>query len=1083
MSLCDRTAALRRVWSMLILGAVTTACGGGGDGPVGTGVPVPTTITVATPSVTLQSIAATSATSVTVRDADGAVIAAPSITWSSDAPSVASVAGTGTGSAATITATGRGVAVITARSGAIATSTTVFVRSAFAVSVSPSQGAIRVGATLPLQALVSADEGAATTVTWTSDTPAIATVSSQGLVTGITLGTVSITARSTSDTRLSASASVTIAPARALVLSPVEMNIGRADARALQAQVFLDAGQSTAVLWRTNRPLIATVTQQGVVTGVSDGDATITAVSAADTTLRSTATVHVVPIVRSITLSATASLLNIGQTQTFVATVIADQGVAKTIAWSSSDPAVASVSATGVTTAIGVGSAVIRARAVSDSTREATVTVTVAARPVALTLGVRTVGLTIGRTTNVSAIVSGDPGISTSVLWQSRNPAVASVNAAGELTGVGAGATWIVAQAIADMSQRDSVRATVVPQLAASWSTTRLGGPLIEDIRSLWSLNSTLAYAVNSLGDVYRWNGTEWLVSARGSTFGTSFVAVHGVSASAVTAVGTNGVIARFNGTTWTASASGVSAALSDVWMHSADTAWAVGANGVTLRLLNGAWSAGTSGTTRSLRAVWGSGNLAFAVGDSGVVRRWQSGGWGAVTSGVTETLRDVWSAGNGTVYAVGDFGQIIHWNGSAFVTEASGTSATLHAISGSANGSLYAAGDGVVVSKTTGSWLEATPPYSTRFGAAAVDQDGRLWVGGQRGLVLYLGGQSSWSTLSLTPDLLDVWSSSATHALAVGELGFIFRYNGSTWARQAAPTLERLNTVWAASTNVAFAGGDNGVLLRWNGSTWARQTSPTGDHIYAMWGASDAAVWAVTDGGHVLFWNGSTWAVVHTQALPLYAVYGTSAQDVHIAGLSGTAAHWNGATWTTRPTGGDPVLVGLWAADAQTSLAVGARDFSSGVALRYGGTWSEQTTGTSNILSAVWGAVGFDLYAVGDLGTIIRYNGTGWLPMNSGTTEFLWAVSGSPDGTGAGFAVGLNGVVVQAGSAGSALASSAMASSAMASSALVRSGSATRERAVRDMRISGSARDRDAGPIGSRGLPTGDARRARGRR
>ena len=48
-----------------------------------------------------------------------------------------------------------------------------------------------------------------------------------------------------------------------------------------------------------------------------------------------------------------------------------------------------------------------------------------------------------------------------------------------------------------------------------------------------------------------------------------------------------------------------------------------------------------------------------------------------------------------------------------------------------------------------------------------------------------------------------------------------------------------------------------------------------------------------------------------------------------------------------------------------------------------------------------MWGAVGFDLYAVGDEGTLIRYNGTSWTAMASGTSDFLWAITGAPDASG----------------------------------------------------------------------------------
>lgn len=1006
----------RCTFGLAALFTLLSACGGGVDTGGGTGVPTPATVSLSAASLILNGIASSATTTATVRDASGAVMSGPAVVWSVDNAEIASVAGSG--STATLTARERGVAVVTARVGGLSASTTVFVRAAVSVNVTPGESSVRVGNTTPLQATVAADEGAATTVTWSSSAPTIASVSSQGVVSGVTPGLAVITARSVSDARLSATATVTVAPARGVFITPGEMNIGRDEARALSAQVFVDAGASTAVIWRTNRPLIATVNQQGVATGVSDGDATITAIAVADTTLRATALVRVVPVVRSIVLAPLTATLNVSQTQPFTATVVADQGVSAAVQWSSSNSAVVTVNAQGLATAVGVGTATVRARAVSDSTREATATVIVNTRPVVLTLGTRTLGLTIGRSNTVSAVVTGDPGIATTVQWTSRNTAVASVNAQGQVTGTGSGATYLVAQADADASKRDSVRVTVVSQLASAWTPTRLGGPLIEDIVSLWAPTATLAYAVNSPGDVYRWDGTTWTIAVRGAQFGTVFTAVHGMSSSAVTAVGTNGVIVQFNGSAWSPMISGTTAVLNDVWMYNSDGAWAVGDGGTVLRLVGGVWNAMNGGTTRRLRGVWGSGSIAYAVGDGGELRRFQTGNWQPVASGTSETLHDVWASADGfsSVFAVGEFGTVLRWNGSAFEKEVSGTQATLLRVAGGSNGLMAVAGDGVALQRSAGTWADQSPPYRTRFSAVAIDGSGGVWVGGQRGLVMRTPAADAWATLSLSPDLLDVWSSSATHAIAVGELGFIFRYDGSTWTRQAAPTLERLNTVWAASPTSAFAGGDNGVLLRWNGTTWAEQASPTSDHVYAMWGSGSDAVWAVTDGGEVLFWNGTLWSIVHTQSQPLYGIYGTSSDDVHVVGAAGVSLHWNGARWSPRSTNSNHVLVGLWAADSARDFVVGARaDFSSGVAMRYAnGTWVELGTGTSNILSAIWGAVEFDLYAVGELGTIVRYNGTGWQPMVSGTTEFLWAISGAPDATGAGFAVGLNGVVLQ---------------------------------------------------------------------
>lgn len=69
---------------------------------------------------------------------------------------------------------------------------------------------VKVGATVKLTALVSADEGVATTVTWKSETPAVATVAADGTVTGVSAGTAKIVATSTVDPTKSGYLEVTV---------------------------------------------------------------------------------------------------------------------------------------------------------------------------------------------------------------------------------------------------------------------------------------------------------------------------------------------------------------------------------------------------------------------------------------------------------------------------------------------------------------------------------------------------------------------------------------------------------------------------------------------------------------------------------------------------------------------------------------------------------------------------------------------------------------------------------------------------------------------------------------------------------
>ena len=70
--------------------------------------------------------------------------------------------------------------------------------------------------------------------------------------------------------------------------------------------MVIDAGLSTAVIWRSDNPAIAMVAQNGLVTGVSQGSTAITAISVVDTTRRGSALIDIVPVVRDLDLTPSA---------------------------------------------------------------------------------------------------------------------------------------------------------------------------------------------------------------------------------------------------------------------------------------------------------------------------------------------------------------------------------------------------------------------------------------------------------------------------------------------------------------------------------------------------------------------------------------------------------------------------------------------------------------------------------------------------------------------------------------------------------------------------------------------------------
>ncbi|MDQ8158257.1 MAG: Ig-like domain-containing protein [Gemmatimonadota bacterium] len=884
------------------------------------------------------------------------------------------------------------------------------------VAVTPVATTIRIGEAQPLSAVVDAANGAGTGVSWTSEAPAVATVSSTGTVTAIAVGTATIRATATADAKVSGTATITVQSVRGMTVTPTTLTLGAGQTQTVLATVRLDPGQATTISWRTTAAAIATVSATGVVAGVAPGVATITAVAVADTTVRATVAVSVVPAIRAVTVTPPTAALFIGMTQPLTVTVTADAGLAQTVAWRSSNPAAATVNASGVVTAVGFGTSTITVLSTVDTTRRATSVITVTPRTTSVSITQRNVGLNPGTSLALTGIVSADPGIGTGVAWSSGASSVVSITAQGVVSGVSLGSALITATSTADPTKRDTVTVSVVPRLATAWSASRLGASLRDDVPSIVAVGPSEAFAVDVAGDIYRWNGTAWALSL-GST--ADYLAVHASSATNVIAVGLNGAIARWNGTAWSTMTSGTTRALNAVWVESATTAWAVGVNGTILRLATNTWSTETSGSTRTLQGVWAGDNVAYAVGSDGEVLRRTAGAWARVTVPSGETLYGVHGLSATDVVVVGSNGTLLRWNGTVWSTlGVGGFTGSLYQISGSAanGGRRYFVGDGGVGQVDAGIATVVNTPYAPQMYGISVDATGTAWASGARGAVMRSadGGGATWSTNNLVPDLLDVWTTAASNAFAVGEFGFIYRWNGSSWTKLASPTQATLTTVWGTAAGDGFIGGEQGTMLRWNGSTWTAMTFPSSSTVSALWGVNSSNVYATTKAGEVLQFNGSVWRVAVVGGAPLWSVFGASANDVYAAGEGGTVLRVSGATPTALPLLSG-TMTGVWLTGGTNVLAVGANVAgTTGVAFRYNGSaWSTLTVGATPGLTALWGASAFDLYATGDLGTLLRYDGSTWSSIPTGTTDLLWSVSGAPNATGGAFAVGLNGTIV----------------------------------------------------------------------
>jgi len=234
------------------------------------------------------------------------------------------------------------------------------------------------GATYQLTATVRDGVGNLLTghpATWSSSNPGGLTVSQTGLVTALAAGAYFVTATVDS---LQAYAGVFVGagPPASVSVAPTAASVGAAgDTLVLTAIVRDAAGRlldHPATTWVSSDPSVATVASDsagglglavGTVTGVIPGVATITATSG---TASGTASLTVTQAasVASVTVSPTSTSLVSHATKQLVATVRDPSGkvlAGRSIAWVSDNPAVATVSTSGVVTAVGAGSATVTA--------------------------------------------------------------------------------------------------------------------------------------------------------------------------------------------------------------------------------------------------------------------------------------------------------------------------------------------------------------------------------------------------------------------------------------------------------------------------------------------------------------------------------------------------------------------------------------------------------------------------------------------------------------------------------------------------------------------------------------------------
>ena len=291
--------------------------------------------------------------------------------------------------------------------------------------------------------------------TWTDADSKVATISPSGGAKAVAAGSTTVTA--TLD-GVSGTATLTVDAAAktltAIAVSPATASIAAGATQQFTAKATYSdsstADVTATVAWTTSNAAVAKINAAGLATARSSGSVTVTA-TLDSVSGSATVTVPVaVKTLTSIALSPGTISIAAKTTQQFAATATYSDGstadVTGNVAWTTASPAVATINASGLATAVAAGSTAVTA-SLSGIIGSATLTVTHTLSSISVSPNPQ--NLVVGATQQFSALATYSDGatqdITATATWTAAVPTVATVNAAGLATALAPGTTAITA--------------------------------------------------------------------------------------------------------------------------------------------------------------------------------------------------------------------------------------------------------------------------------------------------------------------------------------------------------------------------------------------------------------------------------------------------------------------------------------------------------------------------------------------------------------------------------------------------------------------------------------------------------------
>ena len=233
-------------------------------------------------------------------------------------------------------------------------------------------------------------------------------------------------------------------PVTSITLDKKELELEAGATDVLKATVLPKNATNKTVKFVSSDTAVATVHKNGVVTGVEEGTAIITAVSS--NKLKATCTVNVTgekiePT--SIKLDKTDEKIFKGDSIKLEVTLEPEDVTEKKVTYTSSDSTIATVSEEGVVEGLKPGTVTITATTTNDLS--ATCKITVEDKPYEITFDKESVSVKVDVSTTIKATAKAKDGSTCKVVYKSSDDKIATVDSNGQVVGKSEGTVTVTA--------------------------------------------------------------------------------------------------------------------------------------------------------------------------------------------------------------------------------------------------------------------------------------------------------------------------------------------------------------------------------------------------------------------------------------------------------------------------------------------------------------------------------------------------------------------------------------------------------------------------------------------------------------